>query len=257
MKGAVLLVTHDRYVPTPSPRASSKLENAGSASSAATTGTTSSRRRCSSSKRGRVESNRQNLVRRELAWLRGARRRGFDEAEGAHPEAEAVIAVQAPREAGKVKLDSVAMRTGKTILELRDVGLDLWRAHAHEQAHAAPRQRGTASASSVRTGSEKTTLLRLVTGESHADARGGRARRADQDRLLRPGSPGLIDDWSIFDNVAEREGAERTGAVMVHLGDRTLDLRRTRPVPLRPRQAAPEGGPLSGASARASGWRRC
>ena len=36
----------------------------------------------------------------------------------------------------------------------------------------------------------------------------------------------LEDDWSIYDNVAEREGAERTGGGMVILGERELALRQ-------------------------------
>src|SRR6185503_4641116 len=31
--------------------------------------------------------------------------------------------------------------------------------------------------------------------------------------------------WSVFDNVAEREGAERSGGGQVHIGSETMDLR--------------------------------
>jgi ATP-binding cassette subfamily F protein uup len=34
-----------------------------------------------------------------------------------------------------------------------------------------------------------------------------------------------VDDWSVFDNVAEREGALRGGADVVRIGTRTLELR--------------------------------
>ena len=35
----------------------------------------------------------------------------------------------------------------------------------------------------------------------------------------------LRDDWTVFDNVAEREGADRTGAGPVTIGDRVLEMR--------------------------------
>src|SRR4029077_16285343 len=36
---------------------------------------------------------------------------------------------------------------------------------------------------------------------------------------------GLRDDWSVFDNVAERQGAERDGGGQVQIGELTLELR--------------------------------
>ena len=75
-------------------------------------------------------------------------------------------------------------------------------------------------------GAGKTSLLKLVTGElaptSGSVARGkadARSRYFDQARAS------LIEDWSIFDNVAGREGALQSGGGVVALGDRTIELR--------------------------------
>ena len=74
-------------------------------------------------------------------------------------------------------------------------------------------------------GAGKTTLLRAVTGElaptSGSAVRGAQTKIAffDQARTS------LKEDWTVFENVAEREGADRTGAGAVTIGDRTLELR--------------------------------
>jgi ATP-binding cassette subfamily F protein uup len=224
MKGAVLLVTHDRYVLDAIATRIFELENGGLREFRGNYGDYIEQKALLLEQEGRVESNRQNLVRRELAWLRRGAKARSTKQKARIQRAEAVIAVQAPREAGKVKLDSVAMRTGKTILELRDVGLDLGGRTLMNRLtlHLVSGDRiGVIGPNGV----GKTTLLRLVTGDLTPTR--GEVVRGVQTKIayFDQARAGLIDDWSIFDNVAEREGAERTGGGMVHLGDRTLDLR--------------------------------
>jgi len=224
MSGAVLLVTHDRYVLDAIATRIFELENGGLREFRGNYEDYIEQKALLLEQEGRVESNRQNLVRRELAWLRRGAKARSTKQKARIQRAEAVIAVQAPREAGKVKLDSVAMRTGKTILELRDVGLDLGGRTLMNglTLHLVSGDRiGIIGPNGV----GKTTLLRLVTGDL-APTR-GEVVRGVQTKIayFDQARAGLIDEWSIFDNVAEREGAERTGGGMVHLGDRTLDLR--------------------------------
>ena len=224
MKGAVLLVTHDRYVLDAIATRIFELENGGMREFRGNYGDYIEQKATLLEQEGRVESNRQNLVRREQAWLRRGAKARSTKQKARIQRAEAVIAVQAPREAGRVKLDSVAMRTGKTILELRNVGLELAGRTLMSDLtlHLVSGDRiGVIGPN----GAGKTTLLKIVTGElavTHGEVvRGAQTKIAyfDQARA------GLIDEWSIFDNVAEREGAERTGGGQVNLGDRTMDLR--------------------------------
>ena len=224
MKGAVLLVTHDRYVLDAIATRIFELENGGLREFRGNYGDYIEQKATLLEQEGRVESNRQNLVRREQAWLRRGAKARSTKQKARIQRAEAVIAVQAPREAGRVKLDSVAMRTGKTILELRNVGLELAGRTLMSDLtlHLVSGDRiGVIGPN----GAGKTTLLKIVTGElavTHGEVvRGAQTKIAyfDQARA------GLIDEWSIFDNVAEREGAERTGGGQVNLGDRTMDLR--------------------------------
>jgi len=223
-KGAVLLVTHDRYVLDAIATRIFELENGGLREFRGNYEDYVEQKATLLEQEGRVESNRQNLVRRELAWLRRGAKARSTKQKARIQRAEAVIAVRGPKEAGRVKLDSMAMRTGKTILELQNVGVDLGDRTLMEglTLHLVSGDRiGVIGPNGV----GKTTLLKLVTGDlaptRGAVVRGTQTKIAyfDQARA------GLIDEWSIFDNVAEREGAERTGGGQVELGERSIDLR--------------------------------
>ena len=74
-------------------------------------------------------------------------------------------------------------------------------------------------------GAGKTTLLRLVTDELQPSS--GEVVRGAQTRIayFDQARTSLQDDWTVFDNVAGREGAHRTGAGPVTIGERVLELR--------------------------------
>ncbi len=224
MNGAVLLVTHDRYVLDAIATRIFELENGGLREFRGNYEDYIEQKALLLEQEGRVESNRQNLVRRELAWLRRGAKARSTKQKARIQRAETVIAIQAPREAGKVKLESVATRTGKTILELRDVGMEL-AGHKLISGLTLHLVSGDRIGVIGPNGAGKTTLLRLVTGDLSPTT--GEVVRGVQTRIayFDQARAGLIADWSIFDNVAEREGAERTGGGMVNLGDRALDLR--------------------------------
>jgi len=172
----------------------------------------------------RVESNRQNFLRRERAWLmRGARARTTKQ-KARIQRAQAAIAVEAPKEAARVQLEATTSRLGKTILNLRDVTLAIGGRTLveHLTLHMVAGDRvGIVGKNGV----GKTTLLRLAAGE--IEAAKGDVDRGTQTKVayFDQARADLVDEWSVFDNVAGREGAERTGGGVVELGSRRIELR--------------------------------
>ena len=224
MKGAVLVVTHDRYVLDAIATRILELDGGVLREFRGNYEDYVEQKARAVEHEGRLEANRQNLVRRELAWLRRGPSARSTKQKARIQRAEAVIAAQAPREQGKVKLESSAMHTGKTILELAGVGVDL-AGHRLMDGLTLHLVSGDRIGVIGPNGAGKTTLLRLVAGDL-APTRGV-VRRGKQTRIayFDQARAGLVDEWSILDNVAEREGADRSGGGTVRVGDREIDLR--------------------------------
>jgi ABC transport system ATP-binding/permease protein len=224
MRGALVMVTHDRYVLDAVATRVLELDRAVLREFAGNYADYLEQKAALLEHEARVESNRINFVRRERAWLmRGARARTTKQKARIQRAEEAILA-PALREAKETKLETHATQFGKTVLELHDVGLEIGGRRLIDglTLHMVKGDRiGVVGPN----GAGKTSLLRLVSGELEPTrgrlVRGVRLEIAyfDQSRAV------LEDDWSIFDNVAEREGAERTGGGVVRLGDRDVDLR--------------------------------
>jgi ABC transport system ATP-binding/permease protein len=175
----------------------------------------------------RVEQNRLNLLRREKAWLlRGAKARTTKQ-KARIQRAQALIEAEPTAAPAELDLDALELaipRTGKSVVDLLDVTLEVAKKPLVSglTLHVKGGERiGIVGANGI----GKTTLLKAVAGELEP-ARGTIARAA-QTRIAHfdQARAGLRDDWSILDNVAEREDAARLGAGVVALGDRTLDMR--------------------------------
>ena len=227
LRGAVLIVTHDRYVLDAI--ADRILELDGGRLTEFTGGYAAYLEQKAEmiAHAERVEANRLNLLRRESAWLmRGAQARSTKQ-KARIQRAEALMAIEPPKEASKVALaglEAGAQRTGKTILDLVDVTIDVGGKRLVDRLTL--RLVGGDRVGIVGpNGVGKTSLLRVAAGDlapaSGDVVHGTQTKLAyfDQARAA------LVDDWSIFDNVAEREGAERTGGGQVRIGDRAMDLR--------------------------------
>jgi ATP-binding cassette subfamily F protein uup len=226
-RGAVLVVTHDRYVLDAIADRVLELEGGTLTEFQGGYAEYLEQKAELLAHAERVQRNRMNLLRRERAWLlRGAKARTTKQ-KARVQRARALLETEAPREAGRVSfagLEASATRTGKTILDLEDVALDVggrrlirsltFRLVSGERA-------GIVGPN----GAGKTSLLRLVAGElsptSGKVVRGANTAITyfDQSRSA------LRDDWSVFDNVAEREGADRGVADVVRIGDRVLEMR--------------------------------
>lgn len=175
----------------------------------------------------RVESNRQNFLRKEIEWLRRGPKARSTKQKARIQRAETAIAAEGLRTRGEVELGGLetgSSRLGRTILDLVGVSLDLGDRRLIDDL-TLRLVKGNRIGIVGPNGAGKTTLLRLVTGELAPTEgmieRGVNTKFAyfDQARTT------LRDDWTVFDNVAEREGADRTGAGVVTIGDRTLEMR--------------------------------
>jgi ATP-binding cassette subfamily F protein uup len=174
----------------------------------------------------RTERNRLNLLRREQAWLARQPKARTTKQKARIQRAQTLAATDAPKIAERVSFVDAGVtseRLGKTIVELEGAGVDLggrtlidgltFRLVAGDRVGIVGRN-----------GAGKTTLLRTILGDL-APTRGrvvvGQNTKiavVDQARA------NLREDWSVFDNVAGFEGAERTGGGNVVLGERTMRL---------------------------------
>jgi ATP-binding cassette subfamily F protein uup len=135
--------------------------------------------------------------------------------------------VEAPREAARVALEGLeagSSRTGKTILDLVDVGVEL----GGKKLLADFTLRmvsGDRCGIVGPNGAGKTTLLRIACGDIPAST--GEVKRGVQTKIayFDQARAGLVDEWSVYDNVVGREGAERTGGGMVKIGERSTEMR--------------------------------
>ena len=231
--GAVLLVTHDRYVLDKVATRVFDLENGQ-----VTEYTKRSDREGAfvdfleqKSERlaqaGRVESNRQNFLRKEIEWLRRGPKARSTKQKARIQRAETAINAEGPRIRGEVELvglETGASRLGKTILDLDHVCLDLGGRRLIDDL-SLRLVKGARIGIVGPNGAGKTTLLKLVTGElvptSGKVTKGLQTKIAyfDQSRST------LRDDWTVFDNVAEREHSDKTGGGTVTIGERVLGMR--------------------------------
>jgi ATP-binding cassette subfamily F protein uup len=224
-RGAVLMVTHDRYVLDTVCERILELANGKLYEYEGSYGDYLEKKAEREAHEERVERNRQNLIRREKAWLlRGAKARTTKQ-KARIKRAEAVMAQAGP--AAREDLDiavTTAPRLGKTVLETHDLVLELGgRTLVRDLTlHLRGGERiGIVGPN----GAGKTTLLRAVTGE--LSPKSGTVVRGAQTKIamLDQGRSELRDDWTIVENVVDREGAHRTGAGVVTFGDETVEVR--------------------------------
>lgn len=226
-RGSVLLVTHDRYVLDAVCDRICELDRGVAREYRGNYADYLEQKAELEAHAERVESNRLNVLRRERAWLlRGAKARTTKQK--ARIERAKALMAGAPAEARErialTDLGQGASRTGKTILDLIDVGLKVGDKQLIENL-TLRMVSGDRIGIIGRNGVGKTSLLKLVTGELAAAS--GQVVLGQQTRaiLFDQTRAQLREDWSVFDNVADREGAERNGSAVVRIGALTYELR--------------------------------
>ena len=175
----------------------------------------------------RAEANRLNLLRRETAWLkRGAQARTTKQ-KARIQRAEALVRAEPVARRADVDLGGLSANAadlGKSVLDFEHVDLVIGdRVLVRDLTlHLV---RGDRIGVIGRNGAGKTSLLRAILGELQP-ARGTIAVGARTEiAIVDQARAALRDDWSVLDNVAERADAARTGAGVVTIGDETMDMR--------------------------------
>jgi ATP-binding cassette subfamily F protein uup len=226
-EGAVLLVTHDRYVLDAVCQRTLELDRGKLVEYQGGYGDYLEQKAERLAHEERAEANRMNILRREKAWLmRGAQARSTKQ-KARIQRAEALIAAEPVRVGAEVDLASLgveAPRTGRTILDFIDLDVSIGpRALVRDLTlHLVSGERiGIVGPN----GAGKTSLLKTITRELEPSR--GQVVVGNQTKLalFDQARAQLVDDWSILDNVAELEGAEKRGAGVVKIGDRTIEMR--------------------------------
>jgi ATP-binding cassette subfamily F protein uup len=225
--GAVLLVTHDRYVLDAVAQRVLELDRGKITEFTGGYAGYLEQRAELMVHEGRVEQNRLNLLRRETEWLRRGAKARSTKQKARVDRARALIDVDGPKDKARASfagLEAGAPRLGKTILGFEHVRFDIGGRTliADLTLNLVPGERlGILGPNGV----GKTSLLRLVSAELEPTA--GKVVRGlnteivyfDQSRSQ------LEDDWSVFDNVAGRKGADRAISEIVQIGERSMELR--------------------------------
>ena len=200
-RGAILLVTHDRYLLDRVCTRTLELDRGALVSYDGGYGLYLEQKAERLALQARTESNRQNFLRKELEWLRRQPKARSTKQKARIERAETAKAVVAPREEKVARLSVEEARAGKTILELRHLGIDLASrtlVRDLEMFLVEGERIGVVGAN----GTGKTTLLRAIVGTltpSRGEVVVGKNTKIayfDQERS------GLDDKLSIFDNVA-------------------------------------------------------
>ena len=234
-RGAVLLVTHDRYFLDAVAERIVELERGQLTSFPGGYGAYLEKKAELVAHEERVEQNRQNLLRREREWLsRGPKARTTKQK--ARIQRAAELEARGPATAGRpgevALVGMSAARQGKTVLELHGVALapasGLPALHApFDLALTAGGRIGVVGPNGV----GKTTLVRAVIAAASGDWSGGPAvvkgeivvGKNTRVAYLDQARAGLDDEKSIFDDVRGHGGAT---VVQLGLRDRdTMDLR--------------------------------
>lgn len=165
----------------------------------------------------RSESNRQNFLRRELEWLRRQPKARTGKQKARIQRAEAAKAAPPPKAEQRALLTAASTRMGKTVLELKDLTLEI-AGRALVSHLDLILGKGERIGIIGRNGTGKTTLLRAILGEvtpaSGEIVLGKNTVPAYFDQLR----AGLDDSATIFDTIGGTKAR-------IEIGDTTVDAR--------------------------------
>ncbi|GMV19818.1 MAG: energy-dependent translational throttle protein EttA [Polyangiaceae bacterium] len=211
--GAVLLVTHDRYLLDRVCTRTLELERGTLQSYDGGYEEYLEAKATRLAHEERTEANRQNFLRRELEWLSRQPKARTTKQKARIERAEAARAIQAPVAQERVALSLEEARSGKTVLELEHLSLEIaGRTLVRDLTLYLPQGERVGIVGANGTG--KTTLLRAIAGELAPSS--GRLTLGQNTKLayFDQERSGLDLDKSIFDNIGDQGRFELDGQVL-------------------------------------------
>jgi ATP-binding cassette subfamily F protein uup len=215
--GALLLITHDRYFLDRVVTRTAELDRGALRVYEGGYEAYLEAKLERESQEARSEQNRQNLIRRELAWLRRGTPARTTKQKARIDRAHAVMGQDAPRAQKSVALEVDAVRSGKTVLELDAVRLKMGERVLVDDLTLVVRP-GERIGIVGPNGAGKTTLLRAILGELPPAS--GRVVLGQTARVTYLGQKreGLDESLTVLENVAGPRSR-------VTIGERTMDAR--------------------------------
>lgn len=199
--GALILITHDRYVLDRVVTRTLEIDQGKVHSYAGGWHTYLEAKAERLAHADRAEANRQNLLRTELEWLRRSPKARTTKSKSRVDRAEALRDAAAPSKQKVAKFDVHAGRLGNTVLEAKGLGVRIGELELVESLDLIL-SRGDRLGIVGPNGSGKTTLLRALLGElkpAHGEVIVGKNTKF---AYFDQGRSGLDEDASVQQNVA-------------------------------------------------------
>jgi len=214
--GALLLITHDRYLIDRVARRTLELDQGRLWSYPGGYEAFLAGKAERLEQQAREEANRQRFLRRELEWLRRQPKARTTRQKARTQRAEAALERAAPAAERQVRLEAVGPRSGKSILELRELCLDI-AGRRLVSGLDFTMTRGQRVGVVGPNGCGKTTLLRAIVGELEPGE--GQVVPGKNTRIsyLSQTREGLDPEKSVLENVAGR-------GLTVYLGEQAIDV---------------------------------
>ena len=216
-RGALVLVTHDRYLLDHVVTRTVEVEGGTVFDYAGGWSRYLQARAERRAHDDRVEANRRNFLRRELEWLRRRPKARTTKQRARVERVEAARAAGPPAAAGAARLSVGHTRAGRTLLEAEDLAVEIGGQRLVEGL-TLRLSKGQRVGVVGPNGCGKTTLLRALTGQLAPAAGAVRLGKHTQIAYLDQARADLDDEATVFENVAEGRGR-------VAVGGEELDVR--------------------------------
>ncbi|MFZ5892098.1 MAG: ABC-F family ATP-binding cassette domain-containing protein [Myxococcota bacterium] len=204
-EGAVLLITHDRYLLDRVAERTLEVAGGNVYSYAGGYELYLEQKAEREEHAARTEQNRQNFLRRELEWLRRQPKARSTKQKARVERAEAAKATVAPREQATAKFSLETSRAGKTILEARGVSIEIAGRELVSGLDLFLTQ-GEIIGVVGRNGAGKTSLLRAIVGELPVKSGSLTVGQNTKIGYFDQKRSGLDEEKSVFENVAGDDG---------------------------------------------------